>query len=66
MLTSISLDMHQRENCSKRTREIIEFSDFTEDMNLINLQLKDGLHTWFRRGNQLIASRVDRILISEE
>ncbi|XP_060202490.1 uncharacterized protein LOC132630925 [Lycium barbarum] len=43
-----------------------EFSDFIEDMNLIDLQLQDATYTWFKGYNQEIASRIDRILISEE
>lgn len=31
---------------------MIEFSDFIEDMNLIDLQLQDGSYTWFKGDNQ--------------
>ncbi|WMV17215.1 hypothetical protein MTR67_010600 [Solanum verrucosum] len=45
---------------------MIEFSDFIEDMNLIDLQLQDGSYTWFKGDNQDTASRIDRFLLSEE
>ncbi|XP_059288430.1 uncharacterized protein LOC132041754 [Lycium ferocissimum] len=43
-----------------------EFSDFIEDMNLIDLQLEDGNYTWFKGDNQDRASKIDRFLIYEE
>uniref|UniRef100_A0A0V0IEM2 Putative ovule protein n=1 Tax=Solanum chacoense TaxID=4108 RepID=A0A0V0IEM2_SOLCH len=43
-----------------------EFSDFIEDLKLLDIQLEDGQYTWFKRDNQDIASRIDRILISKE
>ncbi|CAN4084843.1 unnamed protein product [Withania somnifera] len=43
-----------------------ESSDFIEDTRLIDLQLEDASYTWVRRDQQEMASRIDRILISEE
>lgn len=43
-----------------------EFSDFTEDMSLVDLPLEDAKHTWFRRDNQVAASGIDRFLIPED
>lgn len=43
-----------------------EFSDFIEDMKLIDLQLEDATYTWFKGEQHEAASRIDRILISEE
>nr|XP_033508775.1 uncharacterized protein LOC117273689 [Nicotiana tomentosiformis] len=45
---------------------MVEFSDFIEDMNLIDLRLEDSSFTWLKGDNQDIASRIDRFLISEE
>ena len=45
---------------------MIEFSDFIEDLKLLDTQLEDGQYTWFKGDNQDIASRIDRILISKE
>lgn len=45
---------------------MIEFTDFIEDRNLIDLQFKDRPYTGFNGDSQLIASRIDRILVSEE
>lgn len=43
-----------------------DFSDFIEEMNLIDLQMEDATFTWFKGDNQEVASRIDRILISKE
>lgn len=56
----------EKSNCLKRTKGMREFSDFIEYLKLIDIQLEDGPYTWFRGDNQDIASRIDRILISEE
>ncbi|XP_049387323.1 uncharacterized protein LOC125851597 [Solanum stenotomum] len=56
----------EKRNCNRRSRGMIEFSDFIEDMNLIDLQLQDGNYTWFKGDNHDTASRIDRFLLSEE
>ncbi|XP_060210641.1 uncharacterized protein LOC132637591 [Lycium barbarum] len=56
----------EKRNFRRRRRSMVEFSDFIEDMNLIDLQLEDGNYTWFKGDNQDRASRIDRFLISEE
>ncbi|WMV30152.1 hypothetical protein MTR67_023537 [Solanum verrucosum] len=43
-----------------------EFSDFKEDMELVDMQLEDAAYTWFKGGQQEAASRIDRIVISKE
>nr|XP_033509991.1 uncharacterized protein LOC117274746 isoform X3 [Nicotiana tomentosiformis] len=45
---------------------MVEFSDFIEDMNLIDLRLEDSSFTWFKGDNQDMASRIDKFLIFEE
>ncbi|XP_016513659.1 uncharacterized protein LOC107830565 [Nicotiana tabacum] len=56
----------EKRNCLRRSRAMMKFSDFIDDMNLIDLPLEGGVYTWFKGHNQIISSRVDRILISEE
>lgn len=41
---------------------MVEFSDFMEDMNLMELQPEGGTFTWFKGDNHGIASKIDRIL----
>nr|XP_016484663.1 PREDICTED: uncharacterized protein LOC107805183 [Nicotiana tabacum] len=56
----------EKKNCRRRTRGMVEFSDFIEDMNLIDLRLEDSSFTWFKGDNQDMASRIDKFLIFEE
>ncbi|WMV09781.1 hypothetical protein MTR67_003166 [Solanum verrucosum] len=60
--------------CGKKTnmlqkRNIVlgeqEFSDLIEDLNLIDLQLENAKFTWFKGDNHQIASRIDKILVSQ-
>lgn len=43
-----------------------EFCDIIEELMLIDIQHEDCNYTWFKGDNQEIASRIDRILFSEE
>ncbi|XP_070017166.1 uncharacterized protein [Nicotiana sylvestris] len=56
----------EKRECSRRSRAMVEFSDFIEDMELIDLRLEGGNYTWFKGDNHTAASRIDRFLISEE
>ena len=56
----------EKRNCKRRTLDIIEFSDLIEDMDMVYLQLVGGNYTWFKGGNNNVASRIDKILISKE
>lgn len=49
-----------------RTIGLREFSDLIEDLNLVDLQLENAKFTWFKGDNHLIASRIDRVLVSQE
>lgn len=42
----------EKKNCIRKTKGMREFSDFIEDMNLIDLQLDDANFTWFKGDNQ--------------
>ncbi|KAF3645351.1 hypothetical protein FXO38_19673 [Capsicum annuum] len=53
--------------CSKwRTSVMVEFSDFIEDMELLDPQLEDSSFTWFKGDCQEAASRIDIFLFSSE
>ncbi|XP_070007559.1 uncharacterized protein [Nicotiana sylvestris] len=56
----------EKRECSRRSRAMVEFSDFIEDMEMIDLRLEGGNYTWFKGDNYTAASRIDRFLISEE
>lgn len=45
---------------------MVEFSDFIEDMSLIDLQLEGGAYTWYTGDTYITALTTARILISEE
>ncbi|XP_047257605.1 uncharacterized protein LOC124889670 [Capsicum annuum] len=56
----------EKRDCNRNTLAMKEFSDFIEDMELIDLQLTGASYTWFKGDNHTTASRIDRILISTE
>lgn len=56
----------EKRNCRRRSTAMVEFSNFIEDMSLIDLQLEGGIYTWYKGDTHTTASRIDRILISEE
>ncbi|WMV57474.1 hypothetical protein MTR67_050859 [Solanum verrucosum] len=56
----------EKKNCNKFNREMEEFSEFMEDMELQDLPLVGGRFTWRRGDGYDIAARLDRFLISEE
>lgn len=41
-----------------------EFSEFIEDMELVDLHLAGGTYTWMKGDRHDIAARLDRFLIS--
>ncbi|WMV58070.1 hypothetical protein MTR67_051455 [Solanum verrucosum] len=56
----------EKRNCIRRTIGMREFSDLIKDLNLVDLQLENAKFTWFKGDNHLIASRIDRVLVSQE
>lgn len=56
----------EKKNGTNRTRGISEFSDFIEDMKLVDLQLEDAKYTWFKGDQHETAARIDRFLVSKE
>ena len=45
---------------------MIDFSDFIEDMNLVNLPLHEGRYTWCNGLSNPSMSQIDRVLVSSE
>ena len=56
----------KEEKLFEKKKDMREFSNFIKDPKLLDTQLEDGQYTWFKGDNQDIASRIDRILISNE
>ncbi|XP_019266372.1 PREDICTED: uncharacterized protein LOC109243827 [Nicotiana attenuata] len=56
----------ERRNCTRRNRAMIEFSDLINELELIDLPLEGGIYTWYKGINHLVASRLDRFLVSTE
>ncbi|XP_070017179.1 uncharacterized protein [Nicotiana sylvestris] len=42
----------EKRECSRRSRAMVEFSDFIEDMELIDLRLEGVYYTWFKGDNR--------------
>ncbi|XP_070013728.1 uncharacterized protein [Nicotiana sylvestris] len=57
---------NERFNCIRRSRVMKIFSNFIQDMGLVDLPLQGAFYTWARGENSLQASRIDRFLISSE
>ncbi|KAF3625895.1 putative mannosyl-oligosaccharide 1,2-alpha-mannosidase MNS3-like [Capsicum annuum] len=51
----------EKKNGTNRTRGMGEFSDFIEDMKLVDLQLEDAKYTWFKGDQHEIAAKIDRV-----
>ncbi|WMV44670.1 hypothetical protein MTR67_038055 [Solanum verrucosum] len=56
----------EKKNCNRFNKEMEEFSEFIEDMELQDLPLVGGKFTWRKGDGYDIAARLDRFLISEE
>lgn len=56
----------EKKNYSSITKGMLEFSNFIEDMKLVDLELEDASYTWFKGDQHKVASRIDMILISKE
>ncbi|XP_059277851.1 uncharacterized protein LOC132032052 [Lycium ferocissimum] len=57
---------NERYNCISSSRAMTAFSDFIQDMGLIDLPLQGAFYTWTRNAECLQASRTDRFLVSSE
>jgi len=56
----------ERRGCSRITNVMKDFSNWIEEMELHDPQLKGGNFTWFRGANHHSAARLDRFLYSRE
>lgn len=63
---NISRFPSEKRNSTRRSLAMEDFSNFIEDMSMMDPQLEVGTFTWFKGDDHRIASRIDRILISEE
>nr|XP_009767855.1 PREDICTED: uncharacterized protein LOC104218933 [Nicotiana sylvestris]XP_016468821.1 PREDICTED: uncharacterized protein LOC107791296 [Nicotiana tabacum] len=52
----------EKKNCNRITRGMKDFTDFIEDMELVDMQLAGGNYTWRKSDNHNIAARLDRFL----
>ncbi|XP_060216839.1 uncharacterized protein LOC132644270 [Lycium barbarum] len=56
----------EKKNCDRISKAMTDFSDFIEDMELIDLELSGGNFTWKKGDRFTIAARIDRFLFCEE
>eukprot|EP00253_Pinus_taeda_P030838 PITA_30838 len=64
MITTL---LEKKGGLRKLNRDVEAFTDFIETVKMVDIHPKNGLFTWNNRrgGDRLIASRLDRFLISE-
>lgn len=56
----------EKKNCNRITKSMENFSDFIEDMELVDPPLIGGSFTWRKGDRHVTAARLDRFLFSEE
>ncbi len=56
----------ERRGCSRISPSMVEFSDFIESQNLVDLPLMGGSYMWCNGAAIPSMSRIDRILVSTE
>ena len=56
----------ERRGCSRVSPSMVEFSNFIESQNLVDLPLMGGLYTWCNGAATPSMSRIDRVLVSTE
>ncbi|KAF3645754.1 putative COP9 signalosome complex subunit 4-like [Capsicum annuum] len=56
----------EKKNCSRINKGMIDFSDFIEDMELVDIELSGGKYSWKKGDRHITTSRLDKILFFEE
>lgn len=55
----------EKKNCNRIKKSMTDFSEFIEDMELIDFDLTCGQFSWKQGDRQATAARLDRFLVSE-
>jgi hypothetical protein len=56
----------ERRGCTRVSTSMVEFSDFIEDLNLVDLSLNGGCYTWSSGSANPSMSWIDRVLVTPE
>uniref|UniRef100_A0A2N9GN59 Reverse transcriptase domain-containing protein n=1 Tax=Fagus sylvatica TaxID=28930 RepID=A0A2N9GN59_FAGSY len=56
----------ERLGCSRLSASMSDFSDFIDDLNLVDLPLHGGQYTWCNGSSNPSMSRIDRVLVSSD
>ena len=51
---------------SRLTSAMEDFSEFIEELSLLDLPLEGGSYTWSSSSDQPVMSRIDRVLVSHD
>ncbi|WMV19032.1 hypothetical protein MTR67_012417 [Solanum verrucosum] len=56
----------EKKNCNRINKGMTDFSDFIEDLELVDPELSGGKYIWKKGDRHTTAARLDKILFSEE